>query len=153
MIFDSKPSNHTVTVPSLLNGTNPDRFDEAGDELADAAGEVIRGYIKKKFEILDTEGLDPETIADQAAEEMVCIIIDNLCSLAVCSASPNLLGGDANQAFARVGEKVEALLNGRDGYTYALLASCFVDLVVESGLQGFDVAAGDEQILPLDALQ
>ncbi|KAA3482330.1 bifunctional phosphatase IMPL2, chloroplastic [Gossypium australe] len=82
MISNSKLSNHID--PLLLNDTQLDRFAEVGNKLADAAGEVIRGYFRKKFEILDKEDLSPVTIADQAAEEsMVSIILENFPSHAV----------------------------------------------------------------------
>ncbi|KAK3420973.1 hypothetical protein EUGRSUZ_G01697 [Eucalyptus grandis] len=52
------------------------RLAEVAGRAADAAGEVIRKYFRKKFEILDKEDLSPVTIADQAAEEaMVAIIL------------------------------------------------------------------------------
>ncbi|KAL6011400.1 hypothetical protein ACLOJK_001848 [Asimina triloba] len=70
--------------------------------------------------------------------------------------SPHLFGGDAVEAFARVRDKVGAHLTRRlnyddmmgiwvkvplygcDCYAYALLASGYVDLVVESGLKPYD---------------
>lgn len=55
MISNSKLSNHID--PLLLNDTQLDRFAEVGNKLADAAGEVIRAYFRKKFEILDKEDL------------------------------------------------------------------------------------------------
>ncbi|TYJ44325.1 hypothetical protein E1A91_A03G215900v1 [Gossypium mustelinum] len=230
MISNSKLSNHID--PLLLNDTQLDRFAEVGNKLADAAGEVIRGYFRKKFEILDKEDLSPVTIADQAAEEsMVSIILENFPSHAVygeekgwrckeesadyvwvldpidgtksfitgkpvfgtliallkkgkpilgiidqpvlrerwigisgrittlngqevatraCTelsraylytTSPHLFSGDANEAFARVRDKVKVPLYGCDCYAYALLASGYVDLVVESGLRPYDFLA------------
>ncbi|CAN0891388.1 Bifunctional phosphatase IMPL2, chloroplastic [Linum grandiflorum] len=49
--------------------------------------------------------------------------------------SPHLFSGDAVDAFARVRDKVKVPLYGCDCYAYALLASGYVDLVVESGLK------------------
>ncbi|KAE8669978.1 Bifunctional phosphatase IMPL2 [Hibiscus syriacus] len=230
MIPRSKLSANTD--PSLLNDTHLDRFTEVGNKLADAAGEVIRSYFRKKFDIIDKEDLSPVTIADQAAEEsMVSIIMENLPSHAIygeekgwrckeesavyvwvldpidgtksfitgkpvfgtlialmkngkpilgiidqpvlrerwigisgrattlngqevatraCTelsraylytTSPHLFSGDANEAFARVRDKVKVPLYGCDCYAYALLASGYVDLVVESGLRPYDFFA------------
>uniref|UniRef100_A0ACD5VW04 Uncharacterized protein n=1 Tax=Avena sativa TaxID=4498 RepID=A0ACD5VW04_AVESA len=52
--------------------------------------------------------------------------------------SPHLFEGDAEDAFIRVRDKVKVPLYGCDCYAYALLASGFVDLVVESGLKPYD---------------
>ncbi|XP_039068547.1 bifunctional phosphatase IMPL2, chloroplastic-like [Hibiscus syriacus] len=230
MIPHSKLSSHTD--PSLLNDTHLDRFVEVGNKLADAAGEVIRSFFRKKFDIIDKEDLSPVTIADQAAEEsMISIIMESLPSHAIygeekgwrckeesadyvwvldpidgtksfitgkpvfgtliallkngkpilgiidqpvlgerwigisgrattlngqevatrtCTelsraylytTSPHLFSGDANEAFARVRDKVKVPLYGCDCYAYALLASGYVDLVVESGLRPYDFLA------------
>ncbi|KAJ7978486.1 Bifunctional phosphatase IMPL2 chloroplastic, partial [Quillaja saponaria] len=52
--------------------------------------------------------------------------------------SPHLFSGDAVEAFSRVRSKVKVPLYGCDCYAYALLASGYVDLVVESGLKPYD---------------
>uniref|UniRef100_A0A0E0AGS2 histidinol-phosphatase n=1 Tax=Oryza glumipatula TaxID=40148 RepID=A0A0E0AGS2_9ORYZ len=52
--------------------------------------------------------------------------------------SPHLFAGEAEDAFIRVRDKVKVPLYGCDCYAYALLASGFVDLVVESGLKPYD---------------
>ncbi|KAF8020270.1 hypothetical protein BT93_G0850 [Corymbia citriodora subsp. variegata] len=208
------------------------RLAEVAGRAADAAGEVIRKYFRKKFEILDKEDSSPVTIADQAAEEaMVSIILGSLPTHAIygeekgwrckeksadyvwvldpidgtksfitgkplfgtliallhkgkpilgiidqpvlkerwvgitgkrttlngeelstrsCTkisqaylytTSPHLFNKDAEEAFARVRSKVKVPLYGCDCYAYALLASGFVDLVIESGLKPYDFLA------------
>ncbi|KAL0907687.1 hypothetical protein M5K25_022116 [Dendrobium thyrsiflorum] len=52
--------------------------------------------------------------------------------------SPHLFTGEAELAFSRLRNKVKVSLYGCDCYAYALLASGFVDLVVESGLKPYD---------------
>ncbi|XP_043712741.1 bifunctional phosphatase IMPL2, chloroplastic-like [Telopea speciosissima] len=52
--------------------------------------------------------------------------------------SPHMFSGDAEEAFSRVRSKVKVPLYGCDCYAYALLASGFVDLVIESGLKPYD---------------
>ncbi|XP_057493625.1 bifunctional phosphatase IMPL2, chloroplastic [Actinidia eriantha] len=229
MISKSKLSNEFETLGSGLEPSDLDRFAEVGNELADAAGEVIRKYFRKSFDILDKDDLSPVTIADKTAEEsMASIIRANFPSHAIygeengwsckekfaeyvwvldpidgtksfitgkplfgtliallhggkpimgiinqpvlrerwigisgrktmlngqevstrnCAklpqaylytTSPHLFSGDAEVAFARVRNKVKVPLYGCDCYAYALLASGFVDLVIESGLKPYD---------------
>lgn len=226
-------SNHqTDDLPLGVDVGDIDRFSDVANKLADASGEVIRGFFRKKFEILDKDDLSPVTIADQTAEEsMVTIILEHFPSHAVygeengwrckeeysdyvwvldpidgtksfitgkpvfgtliallykgkpilgiidqpilkerwigisgkrttlngqevstrsCrelsqaylyTTSPHLFAGAAEDAFIRVRNQVKVPLYGCDCYAYALLASGFVDLVVESGLKPYDFLA------------
>ncbi|KAF8109559.1 hypothetical protein N665_0094s0028 [Sinapis alba] len=218
--------------PSEPSPTDLDRFAAVGNALADASGEVIRKYFRKKFDIVDKDDMSPVTIADQMAEEaMVSIIFHNFPSHAIygeekgwrckdesadyvwvldpidgtksfitgkpvfgtliallykgkpilglidqpilkerwigmsgrrsklngedistrsCpilsqaylyTTSPHLFSEEAEKAFARVRDKVKMPLYGCDCYAYALLASGFVDLVIESGLKPYDFLA------------
>ncbi|KAF5448861.1 hypothetical protein F2P56_029358 [Juglans regia] len=231
MASNSNLSNGVACAVQQLDfqGSETDRFSEVANKAADAAGEVIRKYFRKKFEILEKKDLSPVTIADQAAEEsMVSIILESFPSHAIygeengwrgkekfaeyvwvldpidgtksfitgkplfgtliallymgrpilgiidqpvlgerwigrsgrkttlngqevstrsCAklsqaylytTSPHLFSGDAEEAFGRVRNKVKVPLYGCDCYAYALLASGFVDLVVESGLKPYD---------------
>ncbi|XP_010254712.1 PREDICTED: bifunctional phosphatase IMPL2, chloroplastic-like [Nelumbo nucifera] len=229
MSLNSKLSSQVESVPLGFKEEDIDRFLKVGNKVADAAGEVIRRYFRKSFEVLDKEDLSPVTIADRAAEEsMVSIILENFPSHAIygeengwrcqektadyvwvldpidgtksfitgkplfgtliafvhkgkpivgiidqpvlrerwigisgrrttlngqeistraCAnlsqaylytTSPHLFIGDAEEAFARVRSKVKVPLYGCDCYAYALLASGYVDLVVESGLKPYD---------------
>ncbi|CAI0437929.1 unnamed protein product, partial [Linum tenue] len=217
---------------SFLSSTELDGFANVAGRLADASGEVIRKYFRKKFEILDKDDSSPVTIADRAAEEaMISIILEHFPSHAIygeengwqckekssdfvwvldpidgtksfitgkplfgtlisllfkgkpilgiidqpilrerwigmvgrrttlngeeistrgClqlsqaylyTTSPHLFSGDAVEAFARVRDKVKVPLYGCDCYAYALLASGYVDLVIESGLKPYDFLA------------
>ncbi|XP_028765729.1 bifunctional phosphatase IMPL2, chloroplastic isoform X2 [Neltuma alba] len=65
----------------------------------------------------------------------------NLSHAYLYTTSPHLFSGDAEDAFVRVRNKVKVPLYGCDCYAYALLASGFVDLVVESGLKPYDFLA------------
>ncbi len=57
------------------------------------------------------------------------------------STDPYLFQGAEAQAFAAVRERVRLCRFGFDAYAYAMLAAGGVDLVIESGLQVYDVQA------------
>ncbi|KAL6526078.1 Bifunctional phosphatase IMPL2, chloroplastic [Orobanche hederae] len=71
-------------LAARLDNYELDLFADAGNKLADAAGDVIRQYFRKSFDILDKEDSSPVTIADRAAEEsMVKIIQEHFPSHAI----------------------------------------------------------------------
>ncbi|XP_074275423.1 bifunctional phosphatase IMPL2, chloroplastic [Silene latifolia] len=226
------PSNSNISLQSELTDDDLVRFADVANQLADAAGVVIRKFFRNKFDIVDKDDLSPVTIADRTAEEsMVAILMEKFPSHAIfgeengwrckekhsdyvwvldpidgtksfitgkplfgtliallykgqpilgiinqpileerwigivgrrttlngqevstrsCAAlsqaylyttSPHLFAGAAEDAFIRVRNKVKVPLYGCDCYAYALLASGFVDLVIESGLKPYDFLA------------
>ena len=61
---------------------------------------------------------------------------------AILSSTYPRIGNDAeNRAFGRVADRVRMVRYGLDCYAYALLALGHVDLVIEAGLQPYDIAA------------
>ncbi|RZC84263.1 hypothetical protein C5167_047050 [Papaver somniferum] len=80
----SSSSNGIETVRLGVGIDEMDSFVQVGNKVADAAGEVIRSFFRKNFEIVDKEDLSPVTIADRTAEEaMVKIILENFPSHAI----------------------------------------------------------------------
>ncbi|XP_068642482.1 bifunctional phosphatase IMPL2, chloroplastic [Aristolochia californica] len=75
------------------------------------------------------------TLNGQAISTRLC---NKISQAYLYTTSPHLFSGDAEEAFARVRSKVKVPLYGCDCYAYALLASGFVDLVIESGLKPYD---------------
>ena len=57
------------------------------------------------------------------------------------STFPEIGTADEHQAFRRVADRVRLVRYGMDCYGYALLAAGQVDLVIEAGLQAYDVQA------------
>ncbi|XP_017258339.1 bifunctional phosphatase IMPL2, chloroplastic [Daucus carota subsp. sativus] len=231
--FTSKMATLSDGANTLLdfdyNDAELDGFALVGNQIADAAGEVIRKYFRKTFDIVDKEDLSPVTIADQEAEAAMTLILQQhfphhaifgeengwrckekfadyvwvldpidgtksfitgkplfgtliallhrgkpifgiidqpilrerwigitgrtttlngqevstrkcakLSQAYLYTTSPHLFSGDAEVAFGQVRSKVKVPLYGCDCYAYALLASGFVDLVIESGLKPYD---------------
>ena len=57
MASNSKLSSQIQNISLGLNDSEIDRFADVGNKVADAAGEVIRRYFRKKFDILQKEDL------------------------------------------------------------------------------------------------
>lgn len=55
--------------------------------------------------------------------------------------SPSLFKGQRHDAYSRVEHAVKLARYGADCYAYAMLAGGFIDLVIESGLQPYDIVA------------
>jgi myo-inositol-1(or 4)-monophosphatase len=65
----------------------------------------------------------------------------HLADAALATTSPRLFTGKDADAFARIESGVRHCRFGTDCYAYALLAAGQIDLVVEAGLQSYDIAA------------
>lgn len=65
----------------------------------------------------------------------------DLSSAILLTTYPRLGSEEENRAFDRVAAKVRLTRHGLDCYAYALLALGQVDLVIEAGLQAYDIAA------------
>lgn len=63
----------------------------------------------------------------------------DLSEATVFTTSPALFKGQQREAFDRLEAQVRLSRYGVDCYAYAMLASGFADLVIESGLQPYDV--------------
>ncbi|MBL8580359.1 MAG: histidinol-phosphatase [Mesorhizobium sp.] len=65
----------------------------------------------------------------------------SLADATLCTTTPALFQGDRKVAYERVEKAVRLPRYGTDCYAYAMLAAGNIDLVVEVGLQSYDVAA------------
>ncbi len=86
---------------------------------------------------LGVEGL-PTTLNGMPVQVRSC---SNLSQAILYATSPHMFIGDDAEAFNRLREKVKFPLYGCDCYAYALLASGFIDLVVEASLSPYDYCA------------
>lgn len=59
----------------------------------------------------------------------------------LCTTTPALFGGGKRAAYDRLEREVRLARYGTDCYAYAMLAGGTVDLVVEAGLQPYDIVA------------
>ncbi|KAH7852960.1 hypothetical protein Vadar_031484 [Vaccinium darrowii] len=89
MASNSTPLNQIETTSSVPDESELDRFAAVANKVADAAGEVIRKYFRKPFDIIDKEDSTPVTIADQETEEaMVSVIQECFPSHAISTTPP-----------------------------------------------------------------
>lgn len=62
MVSSSKRPDLSEEIQSELNANDLDRFAAVANALADASGEVIRKYFRKKFDIVDKDDLSKSLI-------------------------------------------------------------------------------------------
>lgn len=66
---------------------------------------------------------------------------DNLAQATLMTTTPHILQDPADQPYFRLENEVKLFRYGCDCYAYAMLAAGQIDLVVESGLNVYDIAA------------
>ncbi|MDN5788447.1 inositol monophosphatase family protein [Pseudorhodobacter sp.] len=110
--------------------------------IADATGPIYgiidQPYIKERFEggfgIAEVNGpLGRKTLKTRAPRSLAEAIM--------LSTFPEIGTAQEATAFRRVAQEVRLVRYGMDCYGYALLAAGQVDLVIEAGLQAYDVLA------------
>ncbi|TAM95901.1 MAG: histidinol-phosphatase [Rhizobiaceae bacterium] len=65
----------------------------------------------------------------------------DLAAATLCTTTPAYFKGPSAEAYARLEQKVRLARYGTDCYAYAMVAAGHVDLVVETGLQPYDIVA------------
>jgi myo-inositol-1(or 4)-monophosphatase len=80
----------------------------------------------------DGRGLEERRLRTRACAE--------LGAATLMSTSPHLFQGESAAAFGRVADRCRLTRWGADCYAYCMLAAGHVDLVIETGLQRYDIA-------------
>ncbi len=103
-------------------------------------GKPILGIIDQPILRERWIGIDglPTTLNGLPVQVRTC---SDLSQAILYATSPHMFIGDDATAFTRLREKVRFPLYGCDCYAYALLASGFIDLVVEASLSPYDYCA------------
>lgn len=102
------------------------------ERLATAAGETILPFFRTSLCIENKNAgrdLDPVTEADRAAEATLF------------TTSPRLMNAADLAQFEKVEKQVRLSRYGGDCYAYCMLAAGHLDLVIETELKPYDVAA------------
>ena len=100
-------------------------------------GLIDQPYTRERFE----GGLGQATLlTDAGARSLAVRQAENLAGATLLTTYPEVGTPDEAAAFRRVASQVRLTRYGLDCYGYALLALGQVDLVIEAGLQSYDIA-------------
>ncbi|WP_295042010.1 inositol monophosphatase family protein [uncultured Paracoccus sp.] len=105
-----------------------------GDDIT--YGLIDQPYIRERFE----GGLGRARLLSDAGERPLAVRRVDLAQATLLTTFPELGTDDEATAFRRVAQQVRLTRYGLDCYAYALLALGQVDLVIEAGLQSYDIA-------------
>ncbi|MDJ0637479.1 MAG: histidinol-phosphatase [Paracoccaceae bacterium] len=110
----------------------------AGDEMGPKLGLIDQPYIGERF----MGGLGRRTMTGPSGQHDLAVRngID-LAEAIVFTTFPEVGTADEGAAFARVSQAARLTRYGCDCYAYALLAAGQIDLVIEAGLQAYDIQA------------
>lgn len=108
------------------------------DETGPIYGLIDQPYIKERFE----GGFGVARVVGPMGEAALkCRGPRDLTEAIVFSTFPEVGTAQEGQAFARVSAKARLTRYGTDCYAYGLIAAGSIDLVIEAGLQAYDVQA------------
>lgn len=106
-------------------------------------GKAIAGMMAQPFTgelFYALGGRSFRTVSGVETENRASAITD-LSSATLFTTTPHLFKGDARRRYDAVESRVKLFRYGCDCYAYCMLAAGFVDLVIETGLQPYDIVA------------
>ena len=109
---------------------SPEKLAEVRGEMAD-----VLLYLVQLGNVL---GID---VVAAGREKLATRKTTALAEATLCTTTPALFRGDRREAYDRLERAVRLPRYGTDCYAYAMLAAGNVDLVVEVGLQPYDIVA------------
>lgn len=108
-------------------------------------GDAVAGMMAQPFtrEIFYTEAGQAfyEGPGDGGQRRLSTRRTTDLSAATLCTTTPAYFRGRAAEAYAGLEKKVRLARYGTDCYAYAMIAAGHVDLVVETGLQPYDIVA------------
>ena len=108
------------------------------DDCGPIYGLIDQPYIRERFE----GGFGRARVIGPSGEaDLVCRAARPLDEAILLSTFPEVGTAAEHAAFRKVADRVRLVRYGMDCYGYALLAAGQVDLVIEAGLQAYDVQA------------
>jgi histidinol phosphatase-like enzyme (inositol monophosphatase family) len=103
------------------------------------AGVMDQPFTRERY--LAIGGTSHLSIAGGKSVSLNTATVDRLDQAILMTTSPNLLTGENDRAYFEVEKRVKLARYGCDCYAYCQLAAGQVDLVIESGLNIYDIAA------------
>lgn len=106
-------------------------------------GDAIAGMMAQPFtgELFFADGNEARFEGPGGARVLQTRKTQKLGEATLCTTTPALFTGEARGIYDRLEGQVRLARYGTDCYAYCMLAAGFVDLVVETGLQPYDVVA------------
>lgn len=106
-------------------------------------GDAVAGMMAQPFvgELFYATGGEAWYEGPAGSQRLAARTTTSLAEATLCTTTPALFRGDRREAYDRLEKAVRLPRYGTDCYAYAMLAAGNVDLVVEVGLQSYDVVA------------
>ncbi len=106
-------------------------------------GDAVAGMMAQPFvgELFYASGGEAWYEGPSGREKLLVRTTTSLAQATLCTTTPALFQGDRRVAYDRLEKAVRMPRYGTDCYAYAMLAAGNVDLVVEVGLQSYDIVA------------
>lgn len=106
-------------------------------------GAAVAGLMAQPFTGEIFHALEGEAFLQRLGKSrrLQCRNTENLADATLMTTTPALFNGAARERFDTLESKVRLSRYGCDCYAYAMLAAGFVDLVVETGLNPYDIVA------------
>ncbi len=106
-------------------------------------GDAVAGMMSQPFtgELFFADGNEARFEGPGGTRRLATRKTRKLAEATLCTTTPALFTGEARGIFDRLEGQVRLSRYGTDCYAYCMLAAGFVDLVVETGLQAYDVVA------------
>jgi histidinol phosphatase-like enzyme (inositol monophosphatase family) len=114
-------------------------IDPIDDNGVPLAGVMDQPFTRERY--LSIGGRSKLAVANEEPVDLNTSAVSQLDQAILMTTSPNLLTGEKDRAYFNVENKVKLVRYGCDCYAYCQLAAGQVDLVIESGLNIYDIAA------------
>ncbi|SFJ00210.1 histidinol-phosphatase [Aerobium aerolatum] len=106
-------------------------------------GDAVAGMMSQPFigELFWCDGKNSHYEGPHGSKQIATSKVVDVADATLCTTTPSMFTGERKVAYDRLESAVKLARYGTDCYAYAMLAAGNVDLVVETGLQPYDIIA------------